>query len=61
MKEKLSITRQELEQLYLSKKNKEVCQILKITMPTLLSYLKKNRISLKGSGNREAKTKIVIK
>jgi len=60
MKEKLSITQQELEQLYLTKKNREICKILDITMPTLMSYLKKNKINLKGSGNREPKAKVVI-
>lgn len=60
MKTKLTITQSELKQLYLTKKNKEVCEILKITMPTLMSYLKKARIELKGSGNRQEKAKVSI-
>lgn len=61
MKQKLTITKEELHQLYLSKTNKKVCEILQITMPTLLSYLKKNNIDLKGSGNRQSKAKVIIK
>ena len=60
MKQKLTITKQELQQLYLTKTNKEVCEILQITVPTLLSYLKKKNISLKGSGNRQVKAKVII-
>lgn len=60
MKEKITITKEELHQLYVTKTNKKVCEILQITMPTLLSYLKKNNIALKGSGNRQPKAKVVI-
>jgi len=60
MKTKLTITQSELKQLYSAKKNRELCQILKITMPTLMSYLKKYKIQLKGSGNRQTKAKVNI-
>jgi len=60
MKTKLTITQSELKQLYSTKKNRELCEILKITMPTLMSYLKKNKIELKGSGNRQTKAKVNI-
>lgn len=60
MNKKLSITKQDLEQLYRSNKNKKVCEILRITMPTLVSYLKQHNITLKGCGNREPKAKVVI-
>ena len=54
-------TKEELQQLYFAKTNKEICVILGVTMPTLLSYLKKSEIELKGSGNRQPKAKVVIK
>jgi|GEM_PF-3634555 len=60
MKTKLIITHSELEQLYLTERNKDLCKILGITMPTLMSYLKKAKIELKGSGNRETKSKVII-
>jgi len=60
MKTKLTITQSELKQLYSTKKNRELCQILKITMPTLMTYLKKYKIQLKGSGNRQTKAKVNI-
>ena len=43
------------------KTNKEICKLLKVTMPTLLSALKIVRIELKGSGNRMSKSIIIIK
>lgn len=60
MKTKLTITHSELKQLYSTKKNRELCEILKITMPTLMTYLKKYKIELKGSGNRQTKAKVNI-
>jgi len=60
MNAKLRIKNEELKQLYFAKKNKEICKILGVTMPTLMSYLKKAKIELKGSGNRESKAKVVI-
>ncbi len=61
MKAKIHLTKQELQNLYLKKTNKEICESLKITMPTLLSALKKAGIKLKGSGNRKLKSIIEIK
>jgi len=51
------ITKEKLEKLYLSKNNKEVCKELGITNVTLVSYLKKFGIKLKGKGNRKKKGK----
>lgn len=48
----MRVTKSQLEELYKTKSNKEVCQILGVSMPTLLSYLKSANIPLKGSGNR---------
>lgn len=61
MKAKIYLTKQELQNLYLTKTNKEICESLEITMPTLLSALKKAGIELKGSGNRKSKSIIEIK
>jgi hypothetical protein len=60
MNNKIEIRKEELQELYLTKKNREICNILQISMPTLMSYLKKAKIELKGSGNRETKAKVII-
>lgn len=44
------ITKKELEDLYNSKSNTEVCEILGVAEPTLLRYLKDAGIELKGKG-----------
>ena len=44
------ITKQELEKLYYSKRNKDVCKELDISEPTLNYLLKKSGIKLKGKG-----------
>lgn len=54
----MKITKEELKTLYLNNPNKEVCKKLGITNATLISYLKKFGIELKGKGNRETKTKV---
>ena len=56
----MKITKGELEQIYWKNSNKKACQILKITNATLTKYLKLNKISLKGSGNRNKRGKLVI-
>jgi len=61
MRIKIQLTKQELQSLYLTKTNREICESLEITMPTLLSALKKAGIELKGSGNRKSKSIIEIK
>lgn len=55
----MEITKSELEQLYRTKKNKEVCEILGITPPTLGNYIKKMKIKQKGKGSTN--TKVTIK
>jgi len=57
---KLEITKEQLENLYLSKENKIVCKELGITNATLVSYLKINNITRKGRGNRKSKAKVNI-
>ena len=56
----MQITKQKLEKLYLENDNKEVCRILGITNPTLISYLKHYKIKLKGKGRRNHSTKIEL-
>ena len=56
----MKITKQGLEQIYLNNSNKKACEILKITNATLTKYLRKNKIKLKGSGNRNKRGKLVI-
>jgi len=46
-----TIKKEELEKLYYSKTNKEVCEILGVSKVTLNTYLKKAGIVLKGKGN----------
>ena len=51
------LTKPQLENLYSSKENKEICRELGITNMTLVSYLDFFKISKKGRGNRKAKAK----
>ena len=48
---KISVT--ELEKLYNDNLNSFVCKKLGISVPTLVSLLKKNNIRLKGKGYRK--------
>lgn len=59
---KLTITKEELESIYLENSNKKACEILKITNATLTKYLRANNITLKGSGNGKSdhRTKLKI-
>jgi len=58
----MQITKNELRERYYAMKNIDLCKELGITVPTLLSYLKKHSIPLKGKGNHQAgpKPKIEI-
>jgi len=47
----LEITKKELEEKYNSMTNIELCKELGVSKVTLLSYLKKAGIELKGKGN----------
>lgn len=51
------ITKEELEELYNSRPNKEVCEILGVTNPTLMNYLKHFGIKPKGMGNKKGRIK----
>ena len=57
----MEITKEELTKLYNSLSNKEVCKQLGISNQTLINYLRKNKIKMKGKGNRNKKAKIIIK
>jgi len=46
------LTKKEFSDLYYSKKNIEVCEILGISEPTLLKYLEESGIKKKGMGWR---------
>ena len=51
------LTKTQLETLYSSKENKEICKELGVTNMTLVSYLNFFKIPRKGRGNRKAKSK----
>lgn len=48
------ITKKKLKELYQNNTNKELCEMLDITNPTLIKYLKEAGIKPKGRGNRKA-------
>ena len=56
----MRITKARLEALYNNNPNKVVCEKLKITNPTLMSYLRMFNIKTKGSGNRAKRSKVTI-
>jgi hypothetical protein len=53
------ITKTELENMYRHNSNQEVCQMLGVSLPTLLSYLKEFGIVLKGKGNSKTKIELI--
>lgn len=55
-----TITKDELENLYLNNLNDVVCKKLGITQPTLRVLLRKNNIPLKGRGNHQRKVKVQV-
>lgn len=57
----MQITKESLERLYTDNTNKVVCDVLGITNPTLVSYLKHYGIELKGKGNKKSQPKINLK
>lgn len=56
----MTITRNELKELYENNSNKFVCKKLGITNPTLVSLLERAGIPLKGKGNKKIKSKIEL-
>lgn len=56
----MKITKEELQKLYHENENKFVCKKLDITNATLISYLRKFDIKLKGKGNRSKKSKVNV-
>ena len=53
------ITKEELEELYNSNTNDEVCRILSISKVTLSKYIKKAGIPMKGKGNTKKITLVL--
>ena len=47
------ITKQELEKMYYSNTNKNVCEMLQISQPTLSKYLDQFSIKRKPIGNKD--------
>lgn len=56
----MKISKEELEQKYHSMENIALAKELGITKATLITYLKKAGIQLKGKGNRNKRPKIQI-
>lgn len=56
----MQITKEELQELYYSMPNKDLCKKLDVTNVTLISMLKRNGIPLKGPGNRTERYKITV-
>jgi len=56
----MEIQKSKLERMYREMTNKEICKKLGITNPTLVSYLKKLDIPLKGRGNNRRTTKVKL-
>ena len=54
----MEVTKEELSEMYYSMTNDELCEKLGVSKVTLISYLKKAGIQLKGKGSR-AKIKLV--
>ena len=48
----MEITKQQLQEKYENMTNDDLCKELGITMPTLIRYLEKNNIPLKGRGRK---------
>lgn len=51
----IEITKKELEDMYKSMTNEEVCKKLKMSKPTLTKLLKQNNIGLKNSARTKVK------
>lgn len=56
----MKISKTKLEILYSSKLSKDVCEELKISHPTLRKLLRKAGIPLKGQGNHQPRSKIIL-
>uniref|UniRef100_A0A6H1ZM57 Uncharacterized protein n=1 Tax=viral metagenome TaxID=1070528 RepID=A0A6H1ZM57_9ZZZZ len=56
----MQISKTVLEAKYYNMKNSDLCKELDITNPTLVSYLIKYNIPLKGKGNRGQRPKVEI-
>lgn len=55
----MEITKEELEKLYYSNTNEELCKILSVSKPTLIKYLSIAGIELKGKGGTLKKVKLI--
>ena len=56
----MKINKEKLRELYNSKPNRIVCEKLGISCPTLISLLNRCGIALKGKGNRNPKSKVMV-
>ena len=56
----MTITKDDLKNMYKTMENKKICEKLGVSNATLISYLKKHDIPLKGKGRRNHKPKVTI-
>lgn len=54
------ISKSELNRLYSENTNDYVCEVLQISLPTLISLLVRAGIPRKGKGNRKYKRKVFL-
>lgn len=54
----MEITKQKLKEIYDNNSNQKAAKILKISIPTLLKYIKKSGIKMKGAPS-SSKLKII--
>ena len=54
----MEITKQKLKEIYDNNSNQKAAKILKISIPTLLKYIKKSGIKMKGAPSH-SKLKII--
>ncbi len=55
-----SITKNELEELYKTLSNKEICDKLQISHTSLIALIKRAGLKTKGKGNKKRTHKIII-
>jgi len=55
----MEITKKELQEIYYNNTNEKAAKKLKVSVPTLIKYLKQAGIPFKGNGKRQNKIKII--
>lgn len=53
----MELTAERLKDIYNNNSNIKAAKILKISVPTLMTMLKANKIALKGKGRKKGQTK----